>query len=479
MAHNSLARYLEEADWIFSAGEERPVAPGEILLAEGKPVDTIYFVKAGLFQISMSRGVVDPDRIGAGAVIGEMSFLDDRTSTVTLTALEAGRVVALPKATLAAKLDADPLVAAQLYRTVARSLGDRLRESYCRAVPLGQDGETRVAAPWHQIAEPLQKFKALLHDADRLALKNGDGVPETVAATVRAEFKELLVNFNRIAGDGAPMNRRVCDEIGFRVQRELLPYVLLTRWAERAYAKPRGYAGDWLTIDWLYKNDPAGTGRIGPILDGCALDEPAARAVRNRLALMVDELVAAMGRSPSEPVRATSLACGPAEEVFSVFREIENPARLTVTLVDMDLQALAHVSDRRDKVGLKKQMPIVCENLVYVALGRAKIAVEPQDLIYSIGLVDYFEDGLVIKLLNAIYDMLKDGGRVILGNFHPRNTTKAFMDYVLDWRLIHRTEADMDRLFSASRFGRNSTRFRYEEEQINLFAECVRGNGAS
>ena len=57
-------------------------------------------------------------------------------------------------------------------------------------------------------------------------------------------------------------------------------------------------------------------------------------------------------------------------------------------------------------------------------------------------------------------------GKVILGNFHPRNPDKALMDHVFDWRLIHRTEADMDRLFRASAFQRACTNVRFEEQGI-------------
>jgi hypothetical protein len=62
---------------------------------------------------------------------------------------------------------------------------------------------------------------------------------------------------------------------------------------------------------------------------------------------------------------------------------------------------------------------------------------------------------------------------VILGNFHSSNTTRAFMDYVLEWRLVHRTEDDMDRLFEGSKFGRPWRVF-YESQGVNLFAEGVR-----
>ena len=49
------------------------------------------------------------------------------------------------------------------------------------------------------------------------------------------------------------------------------------------------------------------------------------------------------------------------------------------------------------------------------------------------------------------------------------------MDYILDWKLIHRTEEDMNRIFAASKFAAPCTRIQYEAERVNLFAECVKG----
>jgi len=77
-------------------------------------------------------------------------------------------------------------------------------------------------------------------------------------------------------------------------------------------------------------------------------------------------------------------------------------------------------------------------------------------------------------LLDWVHDRLRPGGRVILGNFHTSNPSKALMDYVLDWRLIHRSEDDMHRLFQSSKFGRGCTNIRFEPAGVNLFAECVK-----
>ncbi len=119
-------------------------------------------------------------------------------------------------------------------------------------------------------------------------------------------------------------------------------------------------------------------------------------------------------------------------------------------------------------------MTLFQSNLVYLALGRQALALPPQDMIYSIGLIDYFSDPFVVKLLDYIHDRLRPGGRVVLGNFHPRNPTRLWMDVVLQWKLIHRDEDDMNRLFRASRFGEDCTEILYEATGVNLFAVGVK-----
>ncbi|MAF06484.1 MAG: hypothetical protein CL389_01350 [Acidiferrobacteraceae bacterium] len=64
--------------------------------------------------------------------------------------------------------------------------------------------------------------------------------------------------------------------------------------------------------------------------------------------------------------------------------------------------------------------------------------------------------------------------KVILGNFHPRNTSRALMEYILDWKLIHRDEDDMNRLMKASKFGRPFTEIVFEEAGVNMFASCIK-----
>lgn len=315
----------------------------------------------------------------------------------------------------------------------------------------------------------IAELKAAAFALDRAALRNGVEVPADLASELEDRFRALCVVLNEHLGDSSPRSEQACEALSAHIQRELLPYLLLTENGERWYAKPRGYAGDFLSIEGIYRNRAGGSGRIGPVLDRCFLDLPAAAAVRNRRGLLREEIEKTIAARDRATARVLSLASGPARELFDVYETLGDPAILAATCVDIDLQALAFVADRRDARKLKRAMHLVNANLVHVATGRAPLELAPQDLAYSIGLIDYFEDPLVVRLLDAIHDRLRPGGRVIVGNFHPDNPSRAVLDHVLDWKLIHRTEDDMHRLFEASKFGR-CDEIRFEAERINLFA---------
>ena len=130
-------------------------------------------------------------------------------------------------------------------------------------------------------------------------------------------------------------------------------------------------------------------------------------------------------------------------------------------------QALAFVNERVKSEKLGSQIDPIFGNLVRLATGRENLDIAEQDLAYSLGLTDYFNDKFTLKLINLIFGILKVGGKIILGNFHPRNTTKALMDHVLNWKLVHRTEEDMNRLFSQSLFQSPCTKIRFEDDLLD------------
>ena len=326
-------------------------------------------------------------------------------------------------------------------------------------------------APIEQLRRPIGDLLLAFDAAERAVVNEGHLIPAALAERAFSAFDHLVVEFNRLVADAPPL---AAEALGRELQAALLPFIQMARTAGRAYAKPCGYAGDYLTIAQMYENCPAGTGRLGGLTDACFLSLPCSVAVRNRRALFCDVIQKLFMRNLGRRVRVASLACGPACEIFDVYRGIEAARRIETTLIDIDREAISGLQEKIVALNLQDSIRCKIANLALVAKGRTPLNLHNQDLIYSIGLIDYFADEIVIGLLDAIHDALAPGGSVIVGNFHPRNPSRAVMDHVLEWKLIYRTEEDMQRLFLASAFRRDPDRVFYESQGINLFAECRR-----
>jgi len=266
-------------------------------------------------------------------------------------------------------------------------------------------------------------------------------------------------------------------QIGRYVFRETFAFFAGSANIDRWVAKPRGYAGDFYTIDLMYDDRPDGVGRLGRLIDRWALDLSVVRAVRNRRGLLADAIrgVAARAhRAAGERVLVTSLASGPAREILDVLASSDAPS-IHATCIDIDGEAIAVAAERARERRVAEHITFARDNVIRLSRGRGRTSLPPQHLIYSVGLIDYLEDAHVVALLDWIHDRLRPGGSVIVGNMDVTNPDRAFMDHILEWRLIHRTADDLRALFARSRFGDAQVDVQMEAERINLFACCTRG----
>lgn len=459
--------------WLVQKGKERRLADKEILIQEGALNSSLWIVLDGLFGVYADERRLE--HIPPGSVVGEIPVFTDAPAPSTIRAEEPSLVLELPPSILFEKLDHDHIYASDFYRSLLVVVSQRLHQTGLR-LKAAETTDTLFGAGDPSVKkaqEEIDRFKKTMLSLDKEVLKHG-AVTEERCQEFFLQAANLMQVSHETLSENSPLSEHVKVQLGARLQHEMLPYLLTTETAERFYSKPRGYAGDYLSIHNIYRNHAGGTGRLGPIVDRMFLETPPSKAVKNRRSLLANEILQTVRASTNGPVKVMCMASGPATEIFDAFALMEDKTRMKATLLDIDLQALAFVDELRGRQKLAAQMTLVNENLIALYLGRGKTRVDPQNLIYSIGLIDYLNDKLVGKLLQYVYENLAPGGRVILGNFHPRNPAKEFMDYVLEWNLIHRTEDDMNRLFLESPFKRQSTRIQFEGEGVNLFAECVR-----
>lgn len=118
----------QDIDWIVTSGSRKSVPEGQVLVAEGEAIDTLYIVLTGRFVVEAKGGRVLAE-LGSGEIVGELSFLDSRPPNASVTATEGALVYGISVARLRSKLRTDTGFASRFYRALGVLLADRLRET--------------------------------------------------------------------------------------------------------------------------------------------------------------------------------------------------------------------------------------------------------------------------------------------------------------------------------------------------------------
>jgi cAMP-dependent protein kinase regulator len=88
---------------LLAAARPERVAPGQVIVREGEPGDTLYLIVQGTLRVS-TRGQEGEDvalaALGAGDFFGEVALLTGRPRTATVAALTETELLALDRATV-------------------------------------------------------------------------------------------------------------------------------------------------------------------------------------------------------------------------------------------------------------------------------------------------------------------------------------------------------------------------------------------
>ena len=143
-----------DVEWLITRGRKQVIASGTVLFQEGRAIDSLYVVLDGTLGASVpAPGGKQTVRLGCGEVVGEISFVDARPPTATVTALEDTTVLAIPRQELARKLEHEAEFAARFYRALAVFLAHRLRAAGLR-LDYGEGQELREDVAYTDELDP-------------------------------------------------------------------------------------------------------------------------------------------------------------------------------------------------------------------------------------------------------------------------------------------------------------------------------------
>lgn len=475
-------------------GRRAEYSKGDRILVQGDQERCLYYVEQGAVEVAFGQNgtTIAVAYIGPGEFFGETGFFDGVSRVRNVRAAEPTVLRIYDWASMEALRSCDPHSYSHFITDVARSVCAKFRRvlderepltAYAASLSTGrrQFHEARPV-PDHffrtrlggSIVELVEKTKADLFDLSYALQSHGtdhelDGLQER-CATIMNHLNEKLQNM-----EPSIAQSDFQDLVWGYVFKEVFPYFMRSRFAERAYYKPKGYAGDYLMMEMIYRNEPSGDGKLGFLVDAWCLNTPASRAVRGRRSLLAEELKRrVLDRThASDPIRILNLACGPSREFFDFLKDYPETDRVEATLMDADVEALHYTNTSVNTFPHRAKIRYLNDNAVRWALGRTRQELAPQDIIYSAGLTDYLDRRLFTALVRRCYEQLRPEGCLIIGNFSPQNPNRAIMDHILQWKLIYRTEEDLRNIFAETPFGHRVSCLR-EPEGINLFAVAYR-----
>lgn len=219
----------------------------------------------------------------------------------------------------------------------------------------------------------------------------------------------------------------------------------------RCYTKPLGYPGDYQIMNAFYDNVPRGSEPYSRLVDMLGLI--AGRPVTKRMHSVSDELEKLTNSHDRKHFHVMSVGSGPAREFRRFFEKAEaHHPGFSITLVDTEPLALdCAIKNIYSSVknGVSSIM-VSGMNTSFTDMLRPKSTfrhLPAQDFIYSAGLTDYLNTKLTRALLKKLYDLLRPGGTVLIGNINDsENGMYWSAEYAVDWSMYFRNMSDMEEI---------------------------------
>lgn len=214
---------------------------------------------------------------------------------------------------------------------------------------------------------------------------------------------------------------------------------------DRAYKKPRGYAGDAVMMDLIY----TGGGLIEQQFDHTltpkgqeimlySLSRSSSKSVCARLNILVEILNQTITQKNN--ARVLAVASGHLREALFIKEKFNLEEFIAL---DQDPESLAVIAREINNINVNTTLGSIGDIL------KGKINLHDFDFIYATGLFDYLDEPTAILLTQCLFKKLKASGRLLIPNFVPHMEEIGYMEAFMNWWLIYRDQQDMQKIADA------------------------------
>jgi hypothetical protein len=227
----------------------------------------------------------------------------------------------------------------------------------------------------------------------------------------------------------------------------LTPDFIEGAFARRCYQKPLGYPGDYEAMNMAYDRRYEGGTLSEKLVHRVGLE--VGECIANRMTIMRQVIARVVSAGGQDAVRIASLGCGPAREIVDYLKISALPRAVDFTLIDQDHAALSQAYERSlpEVIRHKGQAKLSCLQSSFAELlktGELFGRLPDQNLIYSVGLIDYLTARRAKALVESLYEHLVPGGMLLVANMKSGPLATLWpVEFITDWSLAYRDSQDL------------------------------------
>jgi extracellular factor (EF) 3-hydroxypalmitic acid methyl ester biosynthesis protein len=218
------------------------------------------------------------------------------------------------------------------------------------------------------------------------------------------------------------------------------------------YLQPYGYPGDFEIIDRFYTKT---INKDYKKWDNYALSRIGIESLQGRIKSFINSVSSLNNMK----YKVLNIASGPCRDIQKFYNQ--NPeSKIKFDCIEYDEKAIEYAKAVLD--GFSDRVNFIHKNALRFTTEKK------YDLIWSGGLFDYFDDKVFVRLFKRYTTFLKEGAEIIIGNFSPKNPSKAYME-LMNWHLNYRDEEHLLRLAEECDLNMDNVWVDSEPLGINLF----------
>jgi SAM-dependent methyltransferase len=244
--------------------------------------------------------------------------------------------------------------------------------------------------------------------------------------------------------DNLPLKYQKDIEDAFRLLVQ--NYIYKSKLLSRFYRKPQGYPGDYLMFELLYDNKPISKG-LGYYFDNLILGYPFTKSIISRKNYMTAILKKEIFDSLNNQT-ILNIGSGSCREIKELL-PLGIDKKVEFHCLDQDQDSLVYakslLANRFSNITMSFTHQKALSLFGYNRLSN-NFQLGRYDIIYSMGVVDYFLDNVLSRFLRNYYALVASRGKLILAfcgaNYFEYYPIKLFCD----WLFYNRNYKDVVKL---------------------------------